>query len=186
MKNLFRGYNRLILGFNTFLPEGCKIELTAEEEMMLPHDHDSEGGATTIPSNAENAISDAAPAQSAAEPPPQLQQQRAISYVNTIRNRFANEPETYRSFLKILHSYQEHKGIKDVLEQVSSLFADHPDLLMEFTYFLPDGVQEQAKERLHRAVREAAVRRHMQSSSSYEITEEEIINNDLLVKLAIG
>jgi len=39
VKNLFRGYNRLILGFNRFLPEGCKIELTAEEEMMLPHDH---------------------------------------------------------------------------------------------------------------------------------------------------
>jgi len=32
-----------------------------------------------------------------------------------------------------------------VLEQVSQLFADHPDLLMEFTYFLPDAVQEQAK-----------------------------------------
>lgn len=29
----------------------------------------------------------------------------------------------------------------DVLEQVSTLFADHPDLLKEFTYFLPDAVQ---------------------------------------------
>ena len=49
-----------------------------------------------------------------------------------------------RSFLKILHTYQkEQKGIKEVLEQVSQLFADHPDLLMEFTYFLPDAVQEQ-------------------------------------------
>lgn len=161
VKNLFRGYNRLILGFNTFLPEGCKIELTAEEEMMLPHDHvpptgDVVGVAST-PGNTTNVMP-----QSTAKPPPQLQQQHAISYVTTIRNRFANEPETYRSFLKILHTYQEHKGIKDVLEQVSSLFADHPDLLMEFTYFLPDAVQEQAKERLHRAVREAEVRRRMQ------------------------
>lgn len=50
----------------------------------------------------------------------------------------------HRSFLKILHTYQkEQKGIKEVLEQVSQLFADHPDLLMEFTYFLPDAVQEQ-------------------------------------------
>ena len=33
VKNLFRGYNKLILGFNTFLPEGegYKIELTDEE-----------------------------------------------------------------------------------------------------------------------------------------------------------
>ena len=45
---------------------------------------------------------------------------------------------------------KEHKptGIEEVLEQVSHLFADHTDLLMEFTYFLPDYVQEQAKEQL--------------------------------------
>ncbi len=49
-----------------------------------------------------------------------------------------------RSFLKILHTYQkEQKNIKEVLEQVSQLFADHADLLMEFTYFLPDAVQDQ-------------------------------------------
>lgn len=74
----------------------------------------------------------------------QLQQAHAIHYVTKIRNRFSTEPDTYRSFLKILHTYQkEQKGIKEVLEQVSSLFADHPDLLMEFTYFLPDAVQDQ-------------------------------------------
>ncbi len=58
--------------------------------------------------------------QSGFKPPgQQMQQQHAISYVTTIRNRFANEPDTYRSFLKILHTYQkEQKGIKDVLEQV--------------------------------------------------------------------
>lgn len=43
--------------------------------------------------------------------------------------------------------------------QVSHLFADHPDLLMEFTYFLPDAVQDQAKERLARAARESELRR---------------------------
>lgn len=94
--------------------------------------------------------------------PQQMQQQHAITYVTTIRNRFANEPETYRAFLRILHTYQkEQKGIKDVLEQVSHLFADHPDLLMEFTYFLPDAVQDQAKERLHRAAKESEMRRRM-------------------------
>ena len=100
-----------------------------------------------------------------------MQQQHAISYVTQIRNRFANEPETYRAFLKILHTYQkEQKGIKDVLEQVSQLFADHPDLLMEFTYFLPDAVQEQAKERLHRAAAEAEMRRKqrlLQTQNAY-------------------
>ncbi|KAL9182866.1 hypothetical protein ACHAXT_004145, partial [Thalassiosira profunda] len=80
----------------------------------------------------------------------------AIMYVTNIKKRFANQPQIYHTFLEILHTYQkEQRGIKEVLEQVSSLFADHPDLLREFTFFLPDAVQEQAKERLSRAAAEA-------------------------------
>lgn len=90
----------------------------------------------------------------------------AISYVTNIKQRFAKEPETYKAFLDILHTYQrdqnkpkeQQKGIHEVLDQVSSLFADHPDLLKEFTYFLPDAVQAQAKERLDRAARESMER----------------------------
>ena len=33
--------------------------------------------------------------------------------------RFANEPETYKAFLEILHTYQkEQRGIKEVLDEV--------------------------------------------------------------------
>lgn len=39
-----------------------------------------------------------------------------------------------------------------MLDEVSNLFADHPDLLKEFTYFLPDQVQEQAKKQLQELV----------------------------------
>ena len=167
VKKLFKGYNKLILGFNTFLPDGenHKIELTDEEQ------------ASDLGNASQNTEADRSPALPVAAPglgagvatgfapsqqrgggagggmksPKNQQQQHAITYVTTIRNRFASEPDIYRSFLKILHTYQrEQKGIKDVREQVSSLFADHPDLLMEFTYFLPDAVQEQAKERLQR------------------------------------
>ncbi len=84
----------------------------------------------------------------------------AISYVTTIKKRFIGEPQTYKAFLEILHKYQkEQKGIKEVLERVSALFADHPDLLREFTYFLPDPVQDQARERLNRAAKESEMRR---------------------------
>lgn len=48
--------------------------------------------------------------------------------------------------------------INSVLEQVTDLFADHPDLLKEFTYFLPDGVQAEAKDKLDRAAEEAEIR----------------------------
>jgi len=42
--------------------------------------------------------------------------------------------------------------------QVSLLFADHADLLKEFTYFLPDAVQSQAKAQLDVAARKAEER----------------------------
>jgi histone deacetylase complex regulatory component SIN3 len=81
---------------------------------------------TNIPSTTSSipttAIPVAATAQGTAAAPvqgTQMQQAHAIHYVTKIRNRFASEPETYRAFLKILHTYQrEQRGIKDVLEQV--------------------------------------------------------------------
>ena len=179
---MFKGYNKLILGFNTFLPEGegYKIEITAEDEAAAAAAQQEKAAAQQEQANkqaaavaAATAAASTAAASVASQPavatvqgeqggyrPQAMQQQHAISYVTQIRNRFANEPETYRAFLKILHTYQkEQKGIKDVLEQVSQLFAEHPDLLMEFTYFLPDAVQEQAKERLHRAAAESEMRK---------------------------
>jgi paired amphipathic helix protein Sin3a len=186
VRTLFRGYNKLILGFNTFLPEGegYKIELTPEEEAQAypGHGPGGTGSVATAASSSSSAANTAgaapaapaggagaAPAAGGAKPVQQMQQQHAISYVTTIRNRFANEPDTYRAFLKILHTYQkEQKGIKDVLEQVSLLFADHPDLLMEFTYFLPDAVQDQAKERLNRAARESEMRRRMMQAQQQQ------------------
>ena len=80
----------------------------------------------------------------------------AINYVTTIKRRFASHPEIYRKFLEILHTYQkEQRGIKEVLDEVSVLFADHADLLKEFTYFLPDAVQSQAKAQLDVAAKKA-------------------------------
>lgn len=130
-------------------------------EHTMGNNGDTQGALEATISTAPSATKEGAVAAAGGGTMPQhMQQQHAISYVTAIRNRFSNEPETYRQFLKILHTYQkEQKGIKEVLEQVSHLFADHPDLLMEFTYFLPDAVQDQAKERLHRAVREAEMRR---------------------------
>eukprot|EP00536_Pseudo-nitzschia_multiseries_P004770 jgi/Psemu1/295691/fgenesh1_pm.82_\ len=117
VSNLFQGNRRLVLGFNTFLPEGYRIELP-----------DGDG-----------------PPQSG-QP---LEFDHAIKYVTNIKKRFADEPETYKKFLEILHTYQkEQRGIKEVLEEVSVLFEEHPDLLKEFTFFLPDAVQSEAKQQL--------------------------------------
>ncbi|KAI9808396.1 MAG: Transcriptional regulatory protein sin3 [Phylliscum demangeonii] len=63
----------------------------------------------------------------------------AISYVNKIKNRFANQPDIYKQFLEILQTYQrESKPIQDVYAQVTHLFNAAPDLLEDFKQFLPE------------------------------------------------
>ena len=84
------------------------------------------------------------PAQSAPQPKKApIEFDQAINYVTKIKTRFAKQPETYKAFLEILHTYQkEQKTIKEVYEQVSTLFKNHTDLLAEFSQFLPDGSPE--------------------------------------------
>jgi paired amphipathic helix protein Sin3a len=63
----------------------------------------------------------------------------AISYVNKIKNRFAQQPDTYKQFLEILQTYQrESRPIGDVYSQVTRLFETAPDLLEDFKQFLPE------------------------------------------------
>lgn len=78
----------------------------------------------------------------------------AISYVNKIKNRFHNQPEKYKRFLEILHTYQKEQKINkevgtiaspnkllteaEVYTQVAKLFDKQEDLLREFGQFLPD------------------------------------------------
>ncbi|KAJ1350558.1 Paired amphipathic helix protein Sin3b [Parelaphostrongylus tenuis] len=69
----------------------------------------------------------------------------AIGYVNRIKARFANKPIVYKKFLDILHTYQRTvdkqsrapQREKAVLDAVTSLFGEEPDLLEEFRHFLP-------------------------------------------------
>ena len=196
---------RLILGFNTFLPEGHKInnediersenefraaeneknEIRAAEEELKQRqmqqgassgqggghgagDGNGAGGGFGGGTTGGGTTGGGAPGQGAGMQPPAHQEfDHAISYVTNIKQRFAKEPETYKSFLEILHAYQQdqkrpkeqQKGIHEVLDKVSKLFADHPDLLEEFTYFLPDAVQHEAKECLGRAARESEARK---------------------------
>ncbi|GMI68431.1 SIN3-like 2 [Hibiscus trionum] len=105
VKELFRGHNNLIYGFNTFLPKG--YEITLDEEEALPKKT--------------------------------VEFDEAISFVNKIKKRFQKDEHVYKSFLDILNMYRkEHKDINEVYSEVASLFKDQPDLLEEFTRFLPD------------------------------------------------
>jgi len=96
----------------------------------------------------------------------------AINYVTTIKKRFSKEPQTYKRFLDILHTYQkQQRGIKEVLDDVSNLFSEHPDLLTDFTYFLPDAVQEQAKRQLEQVAKAAEARKTAQNAKQAIMTQ---------------
>ncbi|GAB4820057.1 hypothetical protein N2152v2_007103 [Parachlorella kessleri] len=127
VKELFKGHDELILGFNTFLPKGYEIKVD---------------GSTTTP---ETAAAQAAPKPSAAPKPP-VEFDQAITYVNKIKQRFANDERVYKAFLEILNMYRKGmKTIANVYEEVALLFRNHDDLLREFTYFLPDNTPPAAK-----------------------------------------
>ncbi|KAL3629289.1 hypothetical protein CASFOL_026511 [Castilleja foliolosa] len=90
---------------------------------------------TFLPKGYEITLAD----EEEAPPKKTVEFEEAISFVNKIKKRFQNDDHVYKSFLDILNMYRkEHKVITEVYREVAALFGDHPDLLDEFTRFLPD------------------------------------------------
>jgi paired amphipathic helix protein Sin3a len=99
----------------------------------------------------------------------------AIQYVTKIKKRFVkDQPDVYKQFLEILHAYQKSSSssqdqsqvIHAVLASVAALFQDHPDLLSDFRFFLPDTVQDMAQERLQQIVAQQQYSRMMGTDPS--------------------
>uniref|UniRef100_A0A8D3CRQ2 Paired amphipathic helix protein Sin3a n=1 Tax=Scophthalmus maximus TaxID=52904 RepID=A0A8D3CRQ2_SCOMX len=218
VSQLFKGHPDLIMGFNTFLPPGYKIEVQTNDLVnvttpgqihhITPHGISVQNipltGAATqhqpqLPSAATTTapplLTQPTPAKmskpvqpqaltpssqsnpsipaytSPRSPPMQLlpplsgtptgppmqnnqpvEFNHAINYVNKIKNRFQGQPDIYKAFLEILHTYQkEQRNAKEaggnytpalteqeVYAQVARLFKNQEDLLSEFGQFLPD------------------------------------------------
>uniref|UniRef100_A0A8C6LRI4 Paired amphipathic helix protein Sin3a n=1 Tax=Nothobranchius furzeri TaxID=105023 RepID=A0A8C6LRI4_NOTFU len=221
VSQLFKGHPDLIMGFNTFLPPGYKIEVQTNDLVnvttpgqihyitpqgisvqnipasgapsQLPTHHQHQTLPQTGPHTTTTTTTTATPplpVQSPAHtptsqpnpsipayasprspsvqpntpvsstpssgPPPQNNQpvefNHAINYVNKIKNRFQGQPDIYKAFLEILHTYQkEQRNAKEaggnytpalteqeVYTQVARLFKNQEDLLSEFGQFLPD------------------------------------------------
>ncbi|KAB5525944.1 hypothetical protein PHYPO_G00146040 [Pangasianodon hypophthalmus] len=218
VSQLFKGHPDLIMGFNTFLPPGYKIEVQTNDMVnvttpgqihhITPHgisvqnipitqqaQHQSQTSAPTstaalpmpsqptpakiskpmqspaltptsqhnpsIPSYASPrspSVQSHTPVSSTPASAPPLQNNQpvefnhAINYVNKIKNRFQGQPDIYKAFLEILHTYQkEQRNAKEaggnytpalteqeVYAQVARLFKNQEDLLSEFGQFLPD------------------------------------------------
>ncbi|XP_045068919.1 SIN3 transcription regulator family member Aa isoform X3 [Coregonus clupeaformis] len=219
VSQLFKGHPDLIMGFNTFLPPGYKIEVATNDLVnvttpgqihhITPHGisvsqipltgpptplqpqvpaptttsapppptqptpakmskQPLQSPALTPSSQPNPSIPAYAPPRSPTLQPhtpitgtpnaPPLQNNQpvefnhAINYVNKIKNRFQGQPDIYKAFLEILHTYQkEQRNAKEaggnytpalteqeVYAQVARLFKNQEDLLSEFGQFLPD------------------------------------------------
>lgn len=102
------------------------------------------GGPATPAGAAANPGDSPAPGSDYRRPGDPVEFNYAISYVNKIKTRFANQPEIYNTFLEILQTYhREQLQINEVYVQVTQLFQDAPDLLDNFKQFLPDMSQPQ-------------------------------------------
>ncbi|KAF7720667.1 Transcriptional regulatory protein sin3 [Apophysomyces ossiformis] len=98
-----------------------------------PHHHSHHG---LQMHSSPNHVMDESTANSNRRPPVEFN--HAINYVNKIKNRFADDPETYKQFLEILQTYQkEQKPIQEA-NHLQILFNGAQDLLDEFKQFLPD------------------------------------------------
>lgn len=71
---------------------------------------------------------------------------RAISFIIRLRQLFRNDLEVYNKFISILKNYQTqlknpHSGQTitetEVYEQISNLFTNHDNLIIEFRHYLP-------------------------------------------------
>uniref|UniRef100_A0A673IJ28 Paired amphipathic helix protein Sin3a-like n=1 Tax=Sinocyclocheilus rhinocerous TaxID=307959 RepID=A0A673IJ28_9TELE len=189
VSQLFKGHPDLIMGFNTFLPPGYKIEVQTNDLVnvttpgqihhITPHGISVQNLPITQP--AQHQTQTAAPTSTAAlvipsqptpakiskpmqspaltptsQPNPSIPSyasprspsvqshtpissstagstplqnnqpvefNHAINYVNKIKNRFQGQPEVYKSFLEILHTYQLLS--KTTAEQAESVRIDH-------------------------------------------------------------
>uniref|UniRef100_A0A3Q3A3J1 Paired amphipathic helix protein Sin3a n=1 Tax=Kryptolebias marmoratus TaxID=37003 RepID=A0A3Q3A3J1_KRYMA len=199
VSQLFKGHPDLIMGFNTFLPPGYKIEVQTNDLVnvttpgqihhITPHGISVQnipitGAGSQHPPQLPPAANTSAPPLLTSQPnpsipaytsprsppaqlppplggtpagPPMQNNQpvefnHAINYVNKIKNRFQGQPDIYKAFLEILHTYQkEQRNAKEaggnytpalteqeVYAQVARLFKNQEDLLSEFGQFLPD------------------------------------------------
>ncbi|XP_011472879.1 paired amphipathic helix protein Sin3b isoform X1 [Oryzias latipes] len=69
-----------------------------------------------------------------------LKVEDALSYLDQVKIRFANDPGIYNKFLDIMKEFKSQSiDTPGVINRVSQLFHGHPDLVLGFNAFLPPG-----------------------------------------------
>ncbi|KAG5129517.1 hypothetical protein JHK84_035914 [Glycine max] len=130
VKELFKGHNNLILGFQTFLPKGYKITFDKDEapsnfgQNQVPgsgNGGDVCGGATT---SKEVTAAD------------------ALSYLWEVKAAFQDQREKYNMFIEIMKDFEARRiRTNAVITRVKELFKGHNNLILGFQTFLPEGYE---------------------------------------------
>lgn len=95
----------LIQGFNTFLPAGYRIECNMDENadyITVTTPSGTRRQPIREPLAADRDVLGMRPQEPAASDEPEIE--RALSYVQKVKTRYANDPERYKQFLEILSS----------------------------------------------------------------------------------
>jgi hypothetical protein len=80
------------------------------------------------------------PATAAAVNKLQPTQQDATSYIENMKTSFAAQPGVYKQFFAILKAFKgQSLTTRSVMSKVAKLFDGHPDFVLGFNKFLPDG-----------------------------------------------
>jgi paired amphipathic helix protein Sin3a len=98
---------------NNVVQPTVKSNLSSTPPPINPQSNSSTS--STSSNNVQTSIMNAATPTGTAAPQSQVEFGHAINYVNKIKSRFLNQPDIYKSFLEILHTYQkQQKNIKEV------------------------------------------------------------------------
>lgn len=150
---LFKDHPNLIIGFNTFLPSGYKIEYSNNPR-------DPNHFKITTPSNGpfvhesqhhpnNHASQHNSPSPSASQDIPSRNYaynkyhypsefDRAVEFVNKIKARCIHAPNTYAQFLQLIRLYQEYQIEASVFYSTfCQIFQNYDDILEEFNLYLP-------------------------------------------------
>lgn len=120
-------------------PGSMSVQGHATQHIGVMPGTENRGKATNDHAAATLAVGLSTPASAAVAAGKPIEFDQAVTYVNKIKSRFAEDEAVYKTFLDILQTYQkEQKSIEDVYQQVSQLFREHEDLLNEFSDFLPE------------------------------------------------
>ena len=117
VKDLFRGHNNLIFGFNTFLPKGYEITVIKEEDAPPKRSVEFEEAISFVTKIKARSMLHSLMLLL------MLILTSNLMFISLFlkQTRFQDDDRVYKSFLDILNMYRkEHKGIDEVYYEVST------------------------------------------------------------------